>query len=180
VGVGNEEVINVLLEELYDGNSPESEWSVDTKGSVRVRIAEILGKVGMSCEVVNMLLEELHDADDKVRLNAVEILFDIGEKNEEVVSVLLEMLHDADDKVRRRAAEILGQIGEENEEVVSVLLEMLHDADGLGFSPVIAAGILCQIGKSNEKVVSMLLEELRHHADSCVKSFLLKAERLKR
>ncbi len=117
--------------------------------------------------MVSILLAALHNANEDVRLQATQILGQVGVGNEAVISALLVALDDTYSRVSERAVASLGQVGVSNETAISPLLTALHHTDWR--VRVQAAQILGQVGVGNEAVISALLAAL-HDDDWRVRS----------
>jgi hypothetical protein len=102
-------------------------------------------------------LNQLKDADPNFRVEAVEVLGKLSQKNEELIPVLVTALDDVDLKVGKEASKALGSLGPK---VVPALLEVLkHNKSPNAISR--AADAVGYIGPKAEAAVPLLSQSLK-------------------
>jgi HEAT repeat protein len=155
------ELIKVALLELTESNESINELLSslnDSNEEVRIKSAEILGKIA-SDKAVSGLLKALDDASEDVREKVAQALGKIS--SETAISGLVKIVNnDPDRSVRNMAIWALGNIG--SAKTVSILINSLDDSIN-GFS-IATVWALAKIG--SDEVIPYLIKPLEDYFDN--------------
>ena len=142
------------LKKRYPGPTPQAET---TQGCEQPLSAKASTEPLYRGKPAAYWLEQLKDGDPKFRVDAVEALGNIAQKNEELIPVVAGALSDKDYEVGSKAAEVLGGFGPD---IVPVLVDALKDKR----SPAAirnAAMAVQRIGPEAKAAVPALSQTLR-------------------
>jgi HEAT repeat protein len=146
----------------------------DKEKVIRVRAAEVLGRIGIEAkEAAPSLRAALKDDDELVRVHAAFALHQVVGRNDVTVPVLVVGLKATNRHVRRHAADALGELGSSAKTAVAPLIDALKDDDTSVRESVVKA--LRAIGPDARDAVPALKRIQKDDPELSVRKFATEA-----
>jgi hypothetical protein len=125
----------------------------------RFRLISFQASLGQEADAINTLLNSLENQHGAISLISVDMLVQLGNKNEKLMSCLLRLVKSEQQYIYLHAAKILVRSGKYIDEMMQHFLFMLDSQDS--FARIGAAQILVQLGNTGDHVVTRLLSLLK-------------------